>query len=300
MVRIPRATTDPDYGRGVIEIDTDDMPPDERSLADELKQVFSSPSYRPPLLPKSATEVLAMSRDPGASLDKIVKTLESDPLLVARVVSCVNSAAYNRSRSVRSLRDALSRLGIAGLRDVVVEAALTLRVFRVPGFQEPMERLRNHSVRVAEIVRRVCYYTAVDSEYAYLCGLLHDIGIAGILIAITEKDPKRKFEPLTLWPVIDRIHAEASATMAGLWSFPPELVVVLAHHHQIHIDKQPHPLCAALIVAEDLASRLGHGFDPQKKLDRGRPDRLEAAKALLSFSPRIEGLIEKEIIQAAV
>ncbi len=296
---LPRAVTDPNYGRGVVSIDTGDLPLDESDLGREVREVFSSPTYRPPLLPRSATEVLAMSRDPAASLEKIVKTLESDPMLVAKVVARVNSAAYSRTRAVRSLRDALSRLGIAGLRDVVVEAALSLRVFRAPGFQEPMERLRKHCVKVAEIARRVCYYTAVDSEYAYLCGLLHDIGVAGILIALTESDPKRKLDQATLWPVIDRAHAEASETMARVWTFPPELLVVLANHHKLVVDGQPHPLCAALIVAEDLAVRLGHGFDPLNKLDIGKPDRLDAAKSLLNFSPRIAALIEKEVTENA-
>lgn len=126
----PPRTNEQKHFRGVVKIDTDDLPLEARDLVAEVQEVFSSPSYRPPLLPRQATEVLAMSRDPAASLEKIVKVLETDPLLVGKVVARVNSAALSRNRPVRSLRDALSRLGIAGLRDVVVEAALTMRVFR--------------------------------------------------------------------------------------------------------------------------------------------------------------------------
>ena len=279
--------------RGVVKIDPDDLPLEARDLVTEVQEVFSSPSYRPPLLPRQATEVLAMSRDPTASLEKIVKVLETDPMLVGKVVARVNSAALARNRPVRSLRDALSRLGIAGLRDVVVEAALTMRVFRAAGFQEPMERLRLHSVKVAEIMRRVCHHTLIDAEHAFLAGLLHDIGVAGILIALTERTPKRKLDPASLWPAVDSTHAAVSETMARLWSFPPELVLVLGHHHQPKIDGQAHPMCAALIVADDMAQRLGIGIDP--KMDRTRPDRLAAAKEILSYTSKTEGLVEKDL-----
>lgn len=156
-----------------------------------------------------------------------------------------------------------------------------------------MERLRLHSVKVAEIMRRVCHHTAIDTEHAFLAGLLHDIGVAGILIALTEKSPKRKLDPASLWPAVDSTHAAVSETMARLWSFPPELVLVLANHHSPKIDGKPHAMCAALVVAYEMAQRLGVGIDP--KMDRTRADRLAAAKEILSYTNKTEGLVQKDL-----
>ncbi|MFO0729136.1 MAG: HDOD domain-containing protein [Myxococcota bacterium] len=264
-------------------------------LKEEVAAIFGNPGYRPPLLPKTATEVLELSRDPNATMIRIARSLETDPMLAAKVISRVNSAAFRRGQAIRSLKEALTRLGIAGLRDVVVEAALELRVFRVPGFQDAMERLRVHSTKVAEISRLVCRLTHVNSDFAFLCGLLHDIGMAGILLALTAEGPKRKFNLAELWPVIHQSHAVASTVMARAWGFPPDLIQVLSDHHALDVDGHPHLQRAALIVAEDVANRLGWGIQAGERVDEVRPEELVRAKALLSIDSALAARIEQEV-----
>lgn len=52
-------------------------------------------------------------------------------------------------------------------------------------------------------------------------------------------------------------------------------------------------MCAALIVADDMAQRIGVGIDP--KMDRTRADRIAAAKEILSYTNKTEGLVEKDL-----
>jgi hypothetical protein len=52
-------------------------------------------------------------------------------------------------------------------------------------------------------------------------------------------------------------------------------------------------MCAALVVADEMAQRLGVGIDP--KMDRTRADRLAAAKEILSYTNKTEGLVQKDL-----
>src|SRR5512141_3157241 len=183
---------------------------DTRGLRVRILRLFASPSYRPPRLPQVALDILALSRQPDVDFVSMVALLERDPILAAKVLSLCQSAAYARGAPVRSLREAVVRLGLRGLRDLVVEAALPLRVFRVPGYEQPMARLGRHSTVVARLMPALCGAAGVDGEYAFLCGLLHDVGIAACLLAISD-DQRGIVVPFSeAVAIVDELHEEAS------------------------------------------------------------------------------------------
>ncbi len=143
---------------------------------------------------------------------------------------------------------------------------MDLRVFRAPAYAGPMERIRLHSTATAQLSRLVSRYTPIEGEYGFLCGLLHDVGTAGILIALGDA-PRGKEPPdlSVLWPAIDGVHAEAAALMSKLWSLPPEIPLVVGAHHSVHIEGYPHPMAATVCLAERLADDLGLGLVPRKQ-----------------------------------
>lgn len=111
-----------------------------------LLQHFASPTYRPPLLPKTALELFHLSRDPDASLGKMVAILEQDPVLAGEVLRLAQSAALAGAHPPRGLLEAVSRMGLTRAAALFYRVAVESRVFRAPTFMEPMERLRVHSV----------------------------------------------------------------------------------------------------------------------------------------------------------
>jgi HD-like signal output (HDOD) protein len=148
-----------------------------------LLRLFASPSYQPPKLPQVALEIMELSQRPEVSFDEVSAVLEKDPLLAAKVLSIAQSAVYAPRSPILSLRQATIRLGLKTLRDLVLEAAVSMRVFRAPGYGEAMERLSRHSTATAYLLRALCRRTGIDAEYAFLCGLLHDVGLAACLLA---------------------------------------------------------------------------------------------------------------------
>ena len=130
-------------------------------------------------LPAAAKKVLQLTEDENADPDKLREAIQSDPVLVARILRRLNSSYYALSHKISDLKTAISLLGMREIRNL----ALTVFVSRfyeggtVHGTYK-RENLWSHSVGVAvasRLVARVCGRGAC--EEAYIAGLLHDLGL---------------------------------------------------------------------------------------------------------------------------
>ena len=222
---------------------------------------FRSPSYRPPTLPTVAVELMDLVQRTDVNVEIVTAKLEQDPLLAAHVLKLVSSAAYAGRMQITTLKQAVVRLGLSTIRDVVMEASLNVQLFRGDGYSESRESLRRHSLATGHLARLVCSATTVDPEYAFLCGLLHDLGTAGALLALAQLGRgKPPWSLLELWPAIDPMHPELSALIAKLWKLPPEIEDVLRCHHSLDAKGPALGLSCIVMVAEQMATDLGYGF----------------------------------------
>lgn len=235
---------------------------DQDELTARLQRTFSSPSYQPPVLPAAAVEILQLAQRPDVTFEQVAPALERDPVLTARVVSVAQSAAYSSRSPIQTLHQAAIRLGVKGVRDLVLEAALHLKVFRAPGHDLAMARLARHSSATAHVIRVVCRRTRVEAEHAFLCGLLHDVGFAAATLALAEDPVLRRTPFEELAPVIDEAHPQASALLTRAWGLPASIQQLVATHHEVRVHGRPEPLNAALIVAEQLVWEAGAGLEP--------------------------------------
>jgi putative nucleotidyltransferase with HDIG domain len=294
-----RKKTDPRYGKGEHTLDlADDALIDEDELSRRILAAFAAPDYRPPTLPSTAMELLELSRNPEVGLDDVLGLLERDSMLAGRLLRLAQSPVYAGATPIQSLPDALMRLGLRTLRDMVLEVSMNLRVFKAEQYAEVMERVSRHSAAVANLSRLVARRGGVEAEYAFLCGLLHDVGVAGVLIALGDATRGRKPpEVSVIWPAVDRCHEQAAAAMAKLWKLPQEIPQVLGVHHDVRVGGKPHPLAAAICLADELANELGlsivppedaQGLSPSLRMlashtqaDRSQPKTIERAREAL-------------------
>jgi HD-like signal output (HDOD) protein len=266
------------------------------SLSARLGQVFSLPSYRAPMLPTVALQVMELSRKPGVDFDEVLAILERDGMLAGRVLSIAQSAMYAGRSSIVSLRQALVRLGIKTLRNVVLEAALNLRVFRVPGYEPTMERLRRHSSTTAHLASLVARHGKLDPEAAFVCGLLHDVGMAAALLAIVEstKGVPPPIEDLSLG--LDAVHAQASGLLTGLWKLPPEVQRAVSRHHQLRTGGEIDPMVAVLMVAEQLAYEQDCAMVPVTWPEEGAGEPLPPPPGSMDSNPQALVLEARETL----
>jgi len=233
-------------------------------LSRQLVKAFKSPGYKPPVLPRVAMEILRITQDSNVRLVQIERLLEEDQMVAARVLRIARSPLYSPAEGgVKTLKAALVRLGLDALRDIVIDVSLQMRVFKSKTYGSEMERTARHSRATAYIARLVASQTFVPGEYAFLCGLFHDIGIAGALLTMGEtRGGERAADIKEIWPAIDQAHETLSGIMALLWDMPAEVKYVVGRHHGIVDQGQVHPICAVVCVAEHLANTLGRAIGP--------------------------------------
>ncbi|HEY0707719.1 MAG TPA: HDOD domain-containing protein [Polyangia bacterium] len=253
-------------------------------LSRRLLAHFVAPGYSPPMLPAVAVELhgLAHRRDTDAA--QISAVLERDPLLAARVLKISQSAAFGGAGTITSLREAVARLGMRNLSDIAWEVAFDTRVFRSVKYGALMESIQRHSTACAHLSRLTCSVTKIASEYAFLCGLLHDVGMAAALIAFSESQALGAPPESLLGPVLHACHAEASGTVARLWKLPEDVQTVIGRHHGGAPDEPISPLTSILIVADGLAGELGAGIKWfNSDLDATDPVVFDTAKQALGL-----------------
>lgn len=297
-----RASTErlsPAYGNGVPCVEVSGLEAStEAELQARLLNTFRSPRYRPPVLPRVAMELTELTRKPSASYDDVVQVLQKDPLIVAGVMSLAQSPLYAGRSHLHSLKDAVQRLGINSLRDIVWQVVAGMRLFSVKGFTEIMQRLQAHSMFMAYAARLVATQAGVAAEHAFLCGLLHDVGISGSLISLAETEGEQ-VPIMSLLDAIDGMHEQAAGLMAKQWGLAPEISVVIEQHH--HFDPKNmgmHVLTAVLCVAEQLADELNFGVMDNARVallhfDRHAPGRYPAALERLKLEKRETELRER-------
>lgn len=308
------------YGDGRAAIrEGDECLLDEEAMVAELLSCLEAPDYRPPTLPVVAVELMTLSARPDVDFRDVVALLERDSLIAGRVLHVASSAALAGGGKIASLKEATMRLGLLRIRDLVMQIALNLRVFKSEAYGDAMERVRRHAVATAHLCRTVCKYTPIEGEFAFMAGLLHDVGIAGTLLALADRKGRRKPpDLLSIWPAVDRVHVRAGEIMAKHWQLPTDLRLAIGAHHQVLCGGHVHPLAATLAIANELAHAGGAGLvakagdeeaqtgavgaraesadwtSAHSELDRTGAKTLESAREALGIDARIQGLIEAD------
>jgi HD-like signal output (HDOD) protein len=229
----------------------------EEKLRGDLISVFDNPGYRPPVLPTVALDVMSVAEREDADVGEIVRLLERDTMLAATVLRLVSSPLYAGHTQIRSLRAAVIRLGVRVIRDVVFEAAIARGVFQVGEYTATLGLVARHSTLTAYITRIVCRRAAIDADLAFICGLLHDVGYAGLLLAVKHVEGSGAPTLAMLWPHIDQLHEQASHLLVGRWGLPADVVEVVGHHHHLHTGVTTARIAAAVRLADHLTEYFG-------------------------------------------
>ncbi len=250
-----------DYGRGEVTIDDADLPLEAEAVMERLCETFLAPNYEPPLLPAAALELLALSQKPDVQMAHIRRVMERDPFIAALVLRTAQSAAYTGAQGpVRTLDEALMRLGIRTLSFLFMEASMRMKIFRAKGYEETMTALGRHSSATAQLARFVSRKTSVFDEYAFLCGLLHDVGVAAALIVLAQVERGQEVPPIAeVWGVVNDMHDEVAAIVCRSWGLPPDVVLVTGSHRHVTVSGHVHPVAAVVNLADWMASELGLG-----------------------------------------
>jgi two-component system, NtrC family, nitrogen regulation sensor histidine kinase GlnL len=136
-----------------------------------------APDLQLPSLPEVTLRALdACHQD--ESYRKISEIVSADTALVARILALANSALYGPSTPIRSVDQALLRLGTRRFHTLVLTAALRQLLFELGG--DEWQQLRDfwrHSLTTALTARALATLTRYpEPDEAFMLGMLHNIG----------------------------------------------------------------------------------------------------------------------------
>lgn len=199
-----------------------------------------------PLLPDVVVRLLQLKPEDEAFFDKVLELSQEDPTFALQVIRLGNSASSAPISQIKSLQEAVARVGADAIAGLITSMAV-LRVFVPvsPGEKE----LWIHSIQVAVIAKKVASSLPdlrIDPNQAYLCGLLHDIGrfvmfdkAASELQKVEEKNWQTPEELIEAeLNVCGFDHSKLGGRVCARWGLPEIVRRVVAYHHMYTDKKQ--------------------------------------------------------------
>ncbi len=195
-----------------------------------------------PSMPTAAARVISLLQNPEVEISELMSAIEYDPGLTSNVLRLANSAYFAGPRQIGSLRDAIVRLGMNRIFQLVITSAIVpLARQRVRGYDIPAGKLLEHSVGVAIAAEELANLMEVTPPaHTFTAGLLHDLGKivlgtfleidAAPIVALAHSE-NLSFE-VAEGRVLGMNHAEVGAVLLERWNLPSSIVNVARYHHQ--------------------------------------------------------------------
>ncbi len=206
-------------------------------VSEEVRARVRAGSWRVPLLPEVASQVVALAASPAVDASRLSALIHKDPSLAGQVLRTSNSAAYAPRMPIVSLQQAVARLGLTVINEIAFAASLQSGTFKVPGYEADLQQLWRHALASGAWAKEVARLRRSNVESAFLCGLLHGVGRPAVLqIAVdAAADVARglpKLTPAALAALYAELQTSVGLLIADSWLLPGAVVASIAHHHR--------------------------------------------------------------------
>jgi len=249
-------------------------------LSDAIIDRLRTGNLELPLLPEVATQVLNLARQPDVAAARMAEVLQRDQAMAGHVLRLANSAAYSARVPIVSLAQAVSRLGLVALRDMVVAVAVRGKVFAVTGCADLVAAMWTHALTTAYFAREIARARRSNVESAFLCGLLHDVGCPVVLQAILDVQRERRvlYSRAVVDQAILHFHGVVGGALVAGWKMPPAVAEAIFYHHDYGSLEQPSEMVMVTHLADLLAEWAT--LTPGQSEEAGRRDALGAARVI--------------------
>jgi HD-like signal output (HDOD) protein len=242
-----------------------------------IAKVLEGGASLPPL-PANGARLLAALRKPlhQVNVQEIAKLIENDPSLAARVLRIANSAFYGSTNQIKSLSQAIMRLGLVETINTVSFFVLRETLPEFPTLEKySCEDFWAHSWACAMAGRLLSHpehRVQVLPGELYMAGLLHGIGKLVLVLHCTEKfglclQEARRHNLLLREAereILGFTDAILGAKLLKAWNLPHSIRTAVGTYPAPNAAAEEHREIAALTqLAHLIANRcgLGHSGD---------------------------------------
>ena len=241
------------------------------NTSSSLKQAISELDSLPSM-PVIAQKLLALPLDTEDGETRLLKLIEVDPQISAKIVGLANTSLFGSPIKLSSVRDASMRLGLTRVKSVAIGIATMSTLTRLPEGRLKANDLWLHSMGIAVAMRAIAKAMPVHErpldDHIFLAGLLHDIGYMALAYLDTGASDELhgRLETLGQRPLLDMerellgmTHSDIGAQLGRHWDLPDEIISVMRYHHTPAEEgaAEGQPLVSMINLAEKLLDEFG-------------------------------------------
>ncbi len=221
-----------------------------------------------PALPTVAFRIMRITADPKSTANDLMKVINRDVSLTAKILKIANSPFYGLAREISSLQHAVTVLGFKEIRNLVI-STVAFDSFKSLKQSEKfnINKFWKHSFSCGIAAKIIATDLKCSGNELFVAGLIHDIGKLAMYIAFPFQFEKyiELINPLkfkyTAFEVEKDIfgmtHDEAGMKLLEKWLFPKNLISAVGFHH--HPEKADHESLSPVIV--HIADILTHIYE---------------------------------------
>jgi HD-like signal output (HDOD) protein len=176
-------------------------------------------------------------------IEKIMQMIEMDQAITGELLKTANSPFYKGLDSVDTVRDAILRLGMNEVANLVM-FAIHRSNFKSddPLVKKYMKQLWTHSVACAIGSKWAAEYLSLEQilPQSFIAGLLHDMGKLFLITAIGDirREKDRRFDPSPnlVEKIMESLHASQGYELLTTWNLPEAYCIVARDHHALEFD----------------------------------------------------------------
>jgi HD-like signal output (HDOD) protein len=254
-----------------------------------------------PMLPETIQKIEAVYQNPNAAPADMVKAIQGDPLLIARILKLANSPLYGLSRTVTDISHAISLLGRDMVRTFAIadaaNSAMTINLYPYNATKD--QYLDRAALQHAIAVGLAMKISRSSLSYVSLGSYLLDLGRVAISSYVLDTHQEGDFSQAVAsdGASINKVEIQicgaksedVTATIFNHWKFEPDLIYVIRYANEPEDAADEDLKIASTILKVAKESVTLQGTLTEESIQKGRAFMEEYGLSVNSFN----GVVDK-------
>ncbi|NEX21185.1 HDOD domain-containing protein [Thiorhodococcus mannitoliphagus] len=280
-----------------VRVEDMELDPKEGEFLAEIYHLVSNNTLVLPARPEVALKIQEMTNDPEAGIADLTEIIQSDGTIAGALLHATNSPLFRAAKEIKSIREAVVRLGFRNTRMLAVNLALRQAFLAKHAVtKEAMEAVWTDSVLTSAFSYVISDHLKIlDRDRALLGGLVAGIGGVPIIqfIELRESEPKMT----TIQSLLGKLCSITGVLVINYWGIGDDLVAVAENFDNWSYEPDSPDYASIAIVARWAALQSEGAAHPSasevpafRVLGLTPPEPGEAIAELESSSKTLESL----------